>query len=156
MASTLIPLHVFLGEAGVVAFLWVFIEMLNPDKKRIERAQTAALLGVILLFAAWIIGGIYYVNIYGGDVKPAIKEGPSPWAHKVFMESKEHIFLFLPFLGIFALSILKHHSKELLKGNKTKHALLIISALIVIIGALMAYMGYEVSSGFRVALEAGR
>ncbi|KKW40841.1 MAG: hypothetical protein UY91_C0033G0010, partial [Parcubacteria group bacterium GW2011_GWB1_55_9] len=42
----LIGLHAVLGELGALLFLWVLIEMLNPDESRLRRARLAALLGV--------------------------------------------------------------------------------------------------------------
>src|SRR3989344_2053413 len=98
MVQILIGLHAALGEIGILAFLWAFVELLNPTEHRTKRAVIAVSLGTILFFASWIIGGYYYVQYYGPDVKPVINAGSEPWAHKVFTETKEHVFLFLPFL----------------------------------------------------------
>ncbi|MEK6836416.1 MAG: hypothetical protein AABX94_01975 [Nanoarchaeota archaeon] len=155
MVSSLIAIHAFLGEAGIIAFIWVFIELLNPSKERVNRAKFAALLGTIFFLLSWLSGGYYYVQDYGVNVKPVIKEGPQPWAHSIFTETKEHVFLFLPFLAILTLSILKKYDKDLLKNNNTKKAILYLCIIIVIIGALMAGMGYLISTGYRTALEAG-
>ena len=106
MPHFLIGTHAILGEIGIAAFLWVFIEMLNPTPNRLKRAKIAAFLGVVFFFASWIIGGYYYVEYYGDLVKPIIKEGPQPWAHLIFTETKEHVFLFLPFLSIFAYTLI--------------------------------------------------
>ncbi len=156
MVHSLVGIHAVLGEIGIVAFIWVFVEMLKPSPKRLKRAQIAALLGVAFFFASWIVGGYYYVEFYGANVKPVIKEGPQPWAHGIFMETKEHVFLFLPFLSIFAYTLLRRFETTL-RGDKNPHArkaILIISAIVIVIGILMALTGYIVSSGFRNALEA--
>jgi hypothetical protein len=42
--------------------------------------------------------------VYGSQVKPIILAGLHPWVHKVVMEAKEHIFIFLPIIA-FALAI---------------------------------------------------
>ncbi len=154
MANLLIGLHAFLGELGLASFLWVFIETLNPQKQRVKRAKIAALLGTIFLFASWFIGGYYYTTDYGTNVKPLIKEGPQPWAHGVFMEAKEHIFLFLPFLSFLTFSLIKQYENNLEKNKKIKKSILWLCTLIIIIGALMAFMGYLISTGARSALEA--
>jgi|SRR3989344_5127111 len=156
MPNPLIGLHAVLGEIGIVAFVWVFVEMIKPSPKRLKRAQIAALIGVSFFIASWIVGGYYYVNDYGLLVKPLIKEGPEPWAHSVIMESKEHIFIFLPFISLFTYNILRHYGKSL-KKDKNSHAkksVLFLSAVIIIIGALMGLMGYLISSGLRAAMEA--
>ena len=78
------------------------------------------------------------------------------YKHAIFTETKEHVFLFLPFLSIFAYTLLRRFETTL-KGDKNPHArkaILIISAVVVIIGLLMALMGYVISMGFRSAMEA--
>ncbi len=156
MVNSLIGVHAIFGELGIVAFLWVFIEMLKPTPSRLRRAKKVAFLGVIFFFASWIVGGYYYVTDYGALVKPIIKEGPQPWAHLVFTESKEHIFLFLPFLSIFVYALIRKYQSPL-RGDKdsvVKKAILILCISILVIGVMMAVMGYLISSGYRVALEA--
>lgn len=111
MAHPLIGIHAALGEIGVGAFLWVFVELLNPSEERIKRAKKIALLGALLFLLSWIAGGYYYVEFYGDQVKPLIKEGPFPWAHAIVMETKEHVFLFLPFLSLSIVGFL-HRAGE--------------------------------------------
>lgn len=155
MVHPLIGIHVLLGEIGVFAFLWLMIELFSPTEQRVNRAKKAAMLGVIFILLSWLVGGYYYVNVYGPDVKPIIKAGPTPWAHAIFMEAKEHIFLFLPFLTLFALGLIYKYKNELIANNKNiKIPVLILCALIVLIGLSMAGMGYIISGSFRGALEA--
>lgn len=136
----------------MIAFIWVFVETLNPDIRKIKRAKIVALIGVLLIFLSWIIGGYYYVDDYGKNVKPIIKEGPQPWAHGIFMETKEHIFIFLPFLSILILAMLMKYGNELAENRNAKKAVLLLCLMTVIIGLLMLGMGYAVSSGARAAL----
>lgn len=154
MNSLLIGLHAFIGELGIASFIWVFVEMLKPDAKRIKRAKIAAILGVLFFLASWFFGGYYYLNDYGDGVKQIIKAGPQPWAHKIFTETKEHVFLFLPFLSLLTYSLILRFEKET-KNPKLKKSILIMSLTIIVIGALMALMGYLISTGFRTALEVG-
>ena len=108
MINPLIGLHAALGEFAVFAFLWVFVEMFNPNEKSIERAKTAATLGVLLLIGTWFIGGISYIFFYTPDVKPVILAGPDSWAHEIFTETKEHIFLFMPIIAVLAIATLNN------------------------------------------------
>ena len=73
MVNPLILIHAAMAEIGLFAFLWVVVEMLNPSETRIARAQVAALTGFACLFFAWLVGGFYYVEVYGLHVKPLIK-----------------------------------------------------------------------------------
>lgn len=151
--NLLIGLHAFLGEAGALAFLWVFIEMFNPSERGLHRARLAAFLGVLFLVGAWIVGGYYYVNTYGAFVKPVIKAGPIPWAHSVITETKEHIFLFLPFLAIYVWGLLRRYKDEFIQSANKRKAVMIVAILIVLLAFSMAGMGFIISSSFRVALE---
>lgn len=153
MVNPLIGIHAGLGELGALLFLWVFVELLNPTEKRIKRAQLVALLGVIFIFLSWITGGYYYVEFYGSLVKPIIKEGPTPWAHSVVTETKEHVFLFLPFLSILAYGLIGKLKTKIAKDRKLRVSILTLVGLIVLVALSMAAMGYVISSGFRSALE---
>src|SRR3989338_468260 len=154
MVSLLIGAHAFLGELAGIGFLWILIELLNPTIERINRAKIISLIAVILFLSSWLIGGFYYVNTYGTNVKPIIKEGPQPWAHSVIMETKEHIFLFLPFLAIFASAVLWKTAKVIQKNNKLRMAVILLSGLIFLLAFAIGGMGYLISSGARAALEA--
>lgn len=150
---TLVGLHAFLGEAGALAFLWVFIEVLNTSEASIRRARQAALIGVALLVLAWIAGGWHYLTDYAVAVKPVIKAGPFPWAHIVITETKEHIFLFIPFLAFLVWGLLSRYRDELRENLEARKAILITSFLVVLLAFAMAGMGVLISSGFRAALE---
>ena len=151
MVNSLIGIHAITGILAIFTFLLVFIELLSPTEKTIKRIQVFAYMGTILIFISWIVGGYYYVAHYGPDVKPAIKEGSNPWVHSIIMETKEHIFLFLPFLAILVTGMIFRFNIDLLKNHKTKSSVLILSALIILIGLVIAGMGYLVSAGARVA-----
>lgn len=155
MPDPLIGVHAFLGEFAVFAFFWVFVELFNPSPKRIARIQTIAAVGVVLLLLSWIAGGFYYVTIYGTNVKPLIKAGPQPWAHNLFTETKEHVFLLLPFLGMITWGMLRFAGDSIVRDAKTRKAIQILALLVVLIGLSMAGMGYIISTGARAALEAG-
>jgi hypothetical protein len=150
----LIALHAVLGEIGALAFLWVFVELLSPTESRLRRARVAAFLGMLFLIGAWIVGGYNYVVEYGAVVKPVIKAGPLPWAHEVITETKEHVFLFLPFLATLGWGLLGRFQNEFVQNRNLRIAVLLVSGLIVLLAFSMAAMGFIISSGFRAALEA--
>lgn len=154
MVHFLIGAHAAFGEIGAIGFLWVLIELLNPTTKRVGRAKIIASISVILLFLSWLIGGYYYVNTYGENVKPLIKEGPQPWAHGIFMETKEHVFLFLPFLAILAVFILRKYEREIIKDKNIRISVIALCVIIFLLAFAIGAMGYLISSGARAALEA--
>lgn len=146
--------HAALGEIGALAFLWVAVELLSPSESHIRRAGIAASVGVVLLFLAWIAGGYYYLTDYQALVKPVIKAGPYPWAHAVITETKEHVFLFIPFLAIAAWSIIRERGITLLGDRKARIAAVVLAGFVVLFAFSMAGMGFIISSGMRGALEA--
>ena len=148
MVNSLVTVHAVTGILSIFAFLLVFVELLSPTEKTIKRIQIFAYMGTILIFISWIAGGYYYVNYYGPDVKPLINQGSTPWVHSVIIETKEHVFLFLPFLAILTMGIIFSYP-DLLKNHKAKSSVLILSALIILIGLAIAGMGYLISTGAR-------
>ena len=153
MNFPLIGLHAGLGELGALLFFWAFVELLSGQASNIRRARLAILIGTVFLVGAWIAGGFYYVEIYGSEVKPFIKEGPLPWAHGVAMETKEHVFLFLPFLAVFAWGLMQRIGHVMDSERQARVAALYATGAVVVLSGTMALMGFLVSSGFRSALE---
>ncbi|GAF92536.1 unnamed protein product, partial [marine sediment metagenome] len=72
------------------------------------------------------------------EIKPLIKEGPWPWAHAIFMEAKEHIFLFLPFLALLFLFLVWKHKDKLKEEIGVRFAIYAIGGTVIFILALMA------------------
>lgn len=149
MVNLLVPTHAITGILAIFAFLLVFVELLNSTEKTIRMIKFFALAGTLLIFISWIIGGYYYATYYGTSIKPLIKEGPAPWAHSVVMETKEHVFLFLPFLAILTTAVIFKFDTTLVKNRKWKLSVLGLSALIILLGLTIAGMGYLISAGGR-------
>lgn len=153
MDFPLIGLHAWLGEFAALMFVWAFIEMLSGAAENVRRARLVTLLGLFFIFAAWLAGGFYYVEIYGDAVKPLIKEGPMPWAHNIVMETKEHVFIFLPFLGLLAYGLLQRLGDAMPGDPVARRAAKYSLGLLAVMTGGMALFGFLVSSGFRAALE---
>lgn len=153
MNFPLIGLHAGLGELAALMFVWAFIELLTAGEANIRRARLGIKLGALFLVAAWIGGGYYYVEFYGSSIKPFIKDGPMPWAHGVAMETKEHVFLFLPFLGTLAWGVMQRFGHVIGSDPRARSAALWVTGSVVVTCGLMALMGFLVSTGFRSALE---
>ena len=155
MVNPLILIHAICAELGLFAFLWVLVEMLNPTETRIARAQMAALFGFAFLLFAWIVGGFYYVEIYGLHIKPTIKASDAKWVHSIVMEVKEHVFLFLPILATLTAALLYKYDEELLENRDAQLSIVLLAGLIFLLGFSIAGMGVLISSGYRFALMAG-
>jgi len=155
MVNPLVLLHATVAEIGLFAFLWVLVELLNPTENRIDRAKIAAVIGVVCLLTAWIVGGFYYVEVYGSQIKPLIKASEAKWVHSIVMEVKEHVFLFLPILATLIVALLYKYDKALIKSKDARMSIVLLAGLVFLLGFSFAGMGAIISSGYRFALEAG-
>lgn len=155
MLNPYILLHAAVAEIGLFAFLWVLVELLNPTESRIERAKIAALIGVACLLTAWLVGGFYYVEVYGSQIKPVIKASDAKWVHSIVMEVKEHVFLFLPILATLVAALIYKYDKEIIRSKDARLSIVLLAGLIFLLGFSIAGMGAIISSGYRFALEAG-
>jgi len=155
MVNPLIFIHAICAELGLFAFLWVLVEMLNPTETRIARAQMASVVGFAFLIFAWLVGGFYYVEIYGLHIKPVIKASDAKWVHSIVMEVKEHVFLFLPILASLTAALLYKYDGELLENRDARLSIVLLAGLIFLLGFSIAGMGALISAGYRFALMAG-
>jgi hypothetical protein len=148
--------HIGLGELGILASIWTVMEVVHgPNGLGVLRAKAAAMGATAFFFAAWLFGGMYYVIHYGDEVKPVVNAGPWPWAHGVFMETKEHLFLVLPFLSIVVAALVWQYGDRLATDKTLRFSVYSILGVVILIGLLMAVMGYFVSAGFREAISVG-
>lgn len=138
----LIGLHLGLGIVGIDAFLWLAGEY-AASAVNVSRKVWAASIGTLAFASSWVAGGYYYVTVYGTEVKPLIKAGAAPWAHAIFMESKEHIFLFIVPMAFCALMVAR------VKSEKFKGPALLLSITIAGIGLLIGLMGFIISAAAR-------
>lgn len=150
MTDLLVGAHVAVFEvlAGI-AFLWTFIELYDPSEEGIRRAKWLSLLGFLFVVAGWVVGGTYYVTYYGSVVKPIIKGGGMPWAHSIFMETKEHVFLFTPFLAFLLTTTIMTYGTRLLEDKAARRWALTLTGVIILLGLALSGMGFAISAGAR-------
>ncbi len=97
--AALLIVHVIGGVIAIGIHNVVLMHLLKktPNYIFISRLAWSA---VALFFLSWATSAYYYVTYYGSAVKPRILAGAAPFAHTFFMETKEHIFLLLPFVAL--------------------------------------------------------
>lgn len=115
--------------------------------KRIKIAAIGSLVSFVL---SWLIGGFYYVKFYGVLVKPIIKASSAPWAHSIFMETKEHVFLFVVPLAL-TLVFLSLLSVDDLKNYNLRKLFMVLTILTASISLLIGAMGFIISASARWA-----
>lgn len=140
--------HVILGVVGVAALYLVLLHALKKDPS-LPMLKWASLMSFLAIVASWVSGGYYYVVYYGEKVKPIIVGGAYPWAHKVMTETKEHIFLFLPFAAL-ALAVLFWFSGELVKSDeKVRRGAVFLASAATTIGIIITLAGIIISGAVR-------
>lgn len=150
----LLLIHIGLGEFTGLCFLWVAVDTLNRTESGLRRARYISAAGAVSSVMAWFAGGFYYVRHYGSVVKPVLIAETSnlKWAHKVVIEAKEHIFLFIPILAVSAFLIYyKAGSWSEIDEVASKKAAF-LSLLIFLLAFLMAAMGAIVSGSVRTLI----
>ena len=146
----ILMLHPTFGVLAIIASVWVFVETLNASDANAGRIRTASLVVAILIWLTYIVGGYWYVVYYGGE-KAIINEGPWPFAHSFFMETKEHVFFIVLPLSTF-LPIAA--SGQIVAKRATRNLVLWVSGLVVLAGLAMEGAGAFISMGVKVALLA--
>lgn len=146
--KTFLALHVIIGLTGVIAYAGVWMNLLK-QKPPLRFLKWSSAAGLVSFVAAWFTGGYYYAIYYGKAVKPIILKGQYPWAHTFFMEAKEHIFLFLPFLAATFFVAILLLDKRVETEEPLKKALTWLTGIIVVLGIIMAFSGVIISGAVR-------
>jgi len=146
----ILMLHPTFGVLAMIATVWVFVGTLNVSGANVGRIRTAGMLGAILMWLAYIVGGYWYVVFYATD-KALINAGPWPFSHGFFMETKEHVFLMLLLLSTFLAIAVKG---QIDKSKAARSLVLWVSGLVVLMVLAMEGAGAFISMGVKVALLA--
>jgi len=143
--------HAAFGSLAGLAALWVFIEALNARPESASRMRNAALVAAISMAAAWTLGGYWYVHFYSSD-KAIILKGPWPFAHDLFMETKEHLVFIT---GILAFYLPIAVRDELHANAAARKMVLSVALLIVLTDLTVEGAGAVIARGVTVALQHG-
>ena len=140
--ATLLIVHVLSGVIAIGMLNVVLMHLLKkaPNYVFVSRLAWSA---VALFFLSWATSAYYYVTYYGSAVKPRILAGAMPVAHTFFMETKEHIFLVLPFMAVSIALCTTYLRSDPDEGLRKSTALLTLVALAV--GVAVAASGILVS-----------
>jgi len=140
--AILLIVHVVGGVIAIGMHNVVLMHLLKraPNYTFVSRLAWAA---AALFLLSWATSAYYYVTYYGSAVKPRILAGAMPLGHTFFMETKEHIFLVLPFVAIsiaLCTSYLRVNPDDALRKST---AFLTLVALAI--GAAVAISGIFIS-----------
>jgi hypothetical protein len=113
--------------------------------------RAAGLIAAVAMAGAWVLGGYWYVRFYPAE-KAMILKGPWPFAHNIFMETKEHLFFVTAMLS-FLLAIAVRDS---IHANRVARKMVLsVAALIVVTGLGVEGAGAVIDHGAKAALLRG-
>jgi len=141
-------LHVLFGVLCLVGSLWVFVDTLHAGEGNLARIRSVSLMVAMAMWIAYLIAGYWYVVFYAPD-KAIILKGPWPFAHNVFMESKEHLVMMLLLLATY----LPIAAQGRLASSAAARAVVLWTSGLVFALALVAdSFGAIIAMGVKVAL----
>jgi hypothetical protein len=147
MSDIILFAHPTFGVLGIMAAVWILVEALNASEANQGRIRLAANAVTICFIAAWILGGFWYVNYYYAE-KAIILKGPWPFAHTLFMETKEHLF-FIPLILALYLPIVA--ARRLASNAAARAMVMVVSAFIILNGLAIEGAGAIINYGAKVA-----
>ncbi len=140
--------HILLGLLGVIAFYAAWMILLR-EKSTLKWPKILSFVGAVSFIGSWVTGGYYYLKFYGKAVKPEILSGKYPWAHTIITESKEHIFLVLPFLSVAVFLALWLLEEKIQSEVKLKKWSAYLSGLVFTLGAIITVGGVAISAAVK-------
>lgn len=151
MTEVILMAHVLFGMLCIIAAVWLFVDVLNANEGNQGRIKTMSIAVAVFMWLAYLVGGYWYLVFYAAD-KAVILKGPWPFAHKFFMEMKEHVVIMLLLLATF-LPIAA--SNNLVINKSARKLMLWVVGLVVLIGVAMDGSGAIIGIGAKVGLMKG-
>jgi hypothetical protein len=140
--------HASVGVLGTVSALWVFVDTLSAREENAQRIRNLALAVAVFMSGAWFLGCYWYLHFYPVE-KAMILKGPWHFAHNLFMETKEHLFLMTLILAFY----LPIAARDRLHSNAAARKMVLsVSMLIVLTGLWIEGAGAIIDHGVKVAL----
>jgi hypothetical protein len=150
MNELVLMAHVLFGVACVVTTVWVFVDVLNVSEANQARIRKISFAAAAFMWFAFLVGGYWYVNFYKPD-KTVILNGPWPFAHSFFMETKEHLVIMLLMLVTY-LPIAA--AGNLFTNKDARRVVLWVAGMIVLLALMMEGNGAVIAMGVKAGLLA--
>mgnify|MGYP001600984398 CR=1 FL=1 len=134
MRDIVLYLHVIIG-LSIIVFTIVILQQIK--KKSTWMKPLSAMIAVL----SWLLlipSAVLYIIFYPAT-KTLIKAGSQPWAHSIFMETKEHWGLLLPIIATVAAGLI--FSGNIKESKRWWILLVILAALIGVMGRMITLGG---------------
>jgi hypothetical protein len=149
MNELILMSHVALGVGCIVATVWLLVDVLNAHADNLTRIRWVSRLVAACMWLSFVVGGYWYVVEYKVD-KAVILKGPWPFAHNLFMETKEHFVITL----LLVATYLPIAAANNLAVNRGARRLVVCLAVMVLVLGLMAEgNGGVIAMGVKTGLQ---
>jgi len=134
MRDIVLYLHIIAGLSIIVLSIAILLQMQKKSTWLKPLSAATAVLSWLLLIPSAVLYIIFYPA-----TKTLIKAGSQPWAHSIFMETKEHWGLLLPIIATTATGLI--FSGKIKESKRWWILLIILAALIGIMGRIITLGG---------------
>jgi len=148
MRELILMAHVLFGVACIVASVWLFVDVLHASEMNLPRIRKMSWAVAAAMWLASVAGGYWYVAHYKVD-KAIILKGPWPFAHEIFMETKEHLVIMLLLLATY-LPIAA--AGNLPASKDARRVMLWVTCLTALLALLMDGEGALIAMGAKMGL----
>ncbi len=152
MNEIVLMVHVLFGVACMVTAVWLFVDVLHASEANRNRIGKLSWAAAVFMWLAFLIAGYWYVVFYHVD-KAIILNGPWPFAHSYFMETKEHLVILLLLLVTY-LPIVT--ANDLAANRDARRLALCVIAGIALPALMVEGHGAIVAMGVKVGLLANQ
>jgi hypothetical protein len=142
--------HVALGVGCIVATVWLLVDVLNARAENLSRIRWVSRVVAACMWLSFVVAGYWYVVDYKVD-KAVILKGPWPFAHNLFMETKEH-FVITMLLVVTYLPIAAANNLAVNRG--ARRLVLCLAALVLVLGLMAEGNGGVIAMGVKTGLQA--
>jgi hypothetical protein len=150
MNEIILMAHVVFGVACLLTAVWLFVDLLHASEANLARIRRLSWAAAGFMWIAFVIAGYWYVFSYPAD-KAVILQGPWPFAHRFFMETKEHLVILLLLLTTY-LPIAA--GNNLAASKDARRLVLWLVAGIALLALLVEGHGAVIATGVKLGLLA--
>jgi hypothetical protein len=125
------------------------VDVLNARAENLSRIRWMSRVVTACMWLSFIVGGYWYVVDYKVD-KAIILKGPWPFAHNMFMETKEHFVITLLLVATY-LPIAAANNLAVNRG--ARRLVLCLAAMVVALGLLAEGNGGVIAMGVKLGLQ---
>lgn len=150
MTELVLMAHVLFGVGCLLTTVWVFVDTLSASAANQLRIQRMSCAAAVFMWLAFVVAGYWYVTAYAAD-KAVILKGPWPFAHSVFMETKEHLVILLLMLATY-LPITA--AGNLAASPGARRVVLWVAGMIVLLALTTEGEGAFIAMGVKMGLLA--